>query len=61
MDIIGLLIVVVIVCFILWMIKHYISNPVLRNWLLIGVVVLVGLWLLFGVLGVGNLGSVRLD
>lgn len=61
MDLISLVIALVVIAFVLFIISRYVQDPVLRKWLLIGVVVIVVLWLLFGVLHVGNLGSIRLD
>lgn len=60
MDLISLIITLVVVGVVLWLVNNYVPmDPAIKKVLNIAVVVLVVLWLLLSVLGVANLGSVR--
>ncbi len=60
MDLISLIVTLVVVGVLLWLVNTYLPmDEKIRRILNIAVVVLVILWLLFSVLGVTNLGSVR--
>jgi hypothetical protein len=62
MDIVTLIIVFVVVGVVLWLINTYVPmEPSVKKLMNIAVVVLLVLWLLFSVLGLGggNLGTVR--
>ncbi len=60
MDLISLIVTLVVVGFLLWLVNTYLPmDEKIKRILNIAVVVLVILWLLFSVLGVTNLGSVR--
>ena len=62
MDLISLIITLVVVGVVLWLINTYVPmDAKIKRILNIAVVVLVVLWLLFSVLGLTHLGSVRLD
>lgn len=63
MDLISLIITLVVVGVILWLVNTYVPmDAKIKRILNIAVVVLVVLWLLFSVLGLGsgNLGAVRI-
>lgn len=63
MDIVSLIIVFVVVGVVLWLINTYVPMQAsVKRLLNIAVVVLLVLWLLFSVLGLGggNLGAVRI-
>lgn len=63
MDLITLVITLVIVGVVLWLVNTYVPmDGKIKRILNIAVVVLVVLWLLFSVLGLGggNLGAVRI-
>lgn len=60
MDLISLVVTLVVVGVALWLINTYVPmDHKIRKLLNIAVVVLIILWLLFSVLGVTNLGTVR--
>jgi hypothetical protein len=62
MDIVSLIIVFVVVGVVLWLINTYVPMEArIKKLMNIAVVVLLVLWLLFSVLGLGggNLGAVR--
>lgn len=60
MSIISLIITVVVVGIAMWLVNAYVPmEPRLKNLLNIAVVVLVALWLVGVVLGVGGLDTVR--
>ena len=62
MDLVTLIVTLVVVGVVLWLINTYVpmqSN--IKRLLNIAVVVLVVLWLLLSVLGVANLGAIRID
>ena len=62
MDLISLVVTLVIVGFVLWLVNTYVPmDAKVRKILNVAVVVLILLWLLFSVLGMTNLGSVRID
>ena len=63
MNLINLIVTLVIVGFVLWLINTYVPMQAnIKRLLNIAVVILVVLWLLFSVLGLGggNLGAVRI-
>jgi hypothetical protein len=60
MDLISLIIILLVVGVVLWLINTYVPmDPKIKRILNVAVVVLVILWLLFSVLGMTNLGTVR--
>lgn len=60
MDLISLVITLVVVGVVLWLVNNYVPmDPAIKKVLNIAVVVLVVLWLLLSVLGVANLGAIR--
>jgi hypothetical protein len=62
MDLVSLIITLVVVGVVLWLINTYVPMEArIKQLLNIAVIVLVVLWLLFSVLGLGhgNLGAVR--
>jgi hypothetical protein len=62
MDIVSLIIVFVVVGVVLWLINTYVPMEArVKKLMNIAVIVLLVLWLLFSVLGLGgNLGAVRI-
>jgi hypothetical protein len=62
MSLIGLIVTLVIVGFVLWLVNTYVPmDAKVRKILNVAVVVLILLWLLYSVLGLTHLGSVRID
>jgi hypothetical protein len=60
MDLISLIITLVVVGVVLWLINTYVPmDPKIKKVLNVAVVGLVILWLLFSVLGMTNLSTVR--
>jgi hypothetical protein len=62
MDLVTLIVTLVVVGVVLWLINTYVPmQSGIKRLLNIAVVVLVVLWLLLTVLGVANIGAIRID
>jgi hypothetical protein len=60
MDLLSLIVTLVVVGVVLWLVNTYVPMQAsIKKILNVAVVILVILWLLFSVLGMTNLGTVR--
>ncbi len=60
MDLVSLIITLVVVGIVLWLINTYVPmDPKIKKILNVAVVILVILWIVVNVLGVGHIGNVR--
>lgn len=60
MDLISLIITLVVVGIVLWLINTYVPMEAnVKRLLNIAVVVLLVIWILMSVLGIGHIGSIR--